>query len=123
MDVGVHREAGGGEHALLTENALAFEPQALAEVQPLRHPALTFPGPVVIDHALRPLAAQLRVDDPGHERRVLDGDPALVVVAIERPGLELPASEAAFAHQHVEGVLVVVALGADREQAQLECLG
>ena len=91
-------------------------------MQPLRHSALSLPGAVVIDDALRPLAAQVRIDDPGHQRRVLDGDPALVVVAVERPRLDLPADERPVAHQGVERVLVVIALGPDPSQPRFQLL-
>ena len=72
------------------------------------------------------LAAQLR---PRHHRAdeqlvgVLRRDTRLIIVAIERPGLDLAAVELAVAHQVMEGVLVVVALGANRAQLGFELLG
>src|SRR6202008_3233456 len=53
--------------------------------------------------------------------RVLDRNDVLVVVAIERPGLELAARQLALVHQLVERMAVVVALRADRPQACFEC--
>src|SRR6266851_2744531 len=48
---------------------------------------------------------------------VLDGNAALVVVAIERPGLQLAAREFSLMHQQMKWMLVVVALFADSMKA------
>ncbi len=43
----------------------------------------------------------------------IDGDVRLVVVAVERPGLQLAARQFAFMHQQMKRMFVVVALFAD----------
>jgi len=46
------------------------------------------------------------------------GMPALVVVAIERPSLQLAARQLAFMHQQMKWVLVVIALFADSVESR-----
>jgi hypothetical protein len=58
----------------------------------------------------------------GEERCVFAGNARLVVGAIESPSLKLAASERAFMHQFVKGMLVVVALFADGVEAGDEVL-
>ena len=43
----------------------------------------------------------------------LIGNNALIVVAVERPGLQLAAGKLAFVHHQVKRMLVVIALFAD----------
>ena len=127
MDIGVDRELGRRKHALLRHHVGALQAEALAEVQPFLDAALTFPwalaGAVVVDHPLGPDPAQLGIDHARHEGGILNRDAALVVVAVERPGLDLPFVESAVAHQVVEGRVVVVALGADLHEARFELIG
>ena len=122
VHVGVDCETGRGQHSVFGEDALPIEPQPLAQVQPLRDAPLSLASAVVVHDALRPLPAQIRVDDPRHQGRVLDGDSTLVVVAVERPGLNLSAVERSIAHQSVEGMVVVVALGSDPVQPRFQRL-
>src|SRR5579859_7587543 len=68
---------------------------------------------VVVEDAFAPGDAKGGVLAARENRRVFDGDVRLVVVAIEGPGLQLPARELAFVHQQVERMLVVIALFAD----------
>src|SRR5579859_2870213 len=48
-----------------------------------------------------------------YQSRVFDGDAALIVVAIERPGLELASREFSLVHQAMKWMFVVIALFAD----------
>ncbi len=67
----------------------------------------------MINDALAPGAAEIGVFATGENGGVFDGDAALIVVAIEGPGLQLAASELAFVHAQMEGMAMVVALFAD----------
>ena len=71
----------------------------------------------MIDDALAPDAAQLRIDHSRHDRGVLHGYHALIVVAVECPSLYLAAVELTRMQKLVERMQVMVALGADRTQA------
>src|SRR5260370_4199688 len=71
----------------------------------------------MINDALAPGTAKDRILAPGKDDCVFDRDDALVVVAVEGPGLKLAASQLAFVHQLVERVAVVVPFRPDRPQA------
>jgi len=72
------------------------------------------------EQAMHPFAAQVAVVHTAHQGRVLTRHARLIAVAVERPGLHLALVELAAVQQAVEGVLVVVALGADRADGGLE---
>ena len=65
---------------------------------------------IVVDDALAPGAAEDRVGTAGEDDRIFDRDDALIVVAVQRPGLELSAGELAFVHQQMKRMVVMVAL-------------
>ena len=71
---------------------------------------------IVIDDPFAPSAAEGGVIVARKDDGVLDRNDALVVVAIERPGLQLRAGELAFVHQQMERMAMVVSLRADRAQ-------
>ena len=99
---------------------VAIETRGLRELNPFFDAAGARAVAIVIDDALAPGAAEGRIVAAREDDGVLDGNDALVVVAIERPGLQLAARQFAFVHQQVERMLVVVALGADGSQALFE---
>ena len=68
---------------------------------------------IVIDDAFAPGAAEIGIFGARQDGGVFDRDAALIVVAIEGPGLKLAARELAFVHQKMKWVLVVIALFAD----------
>ena len=70
--------------------------------------------------ALAPGGAEGVVFGTGEQRGVFARDIALVIVAIERPSLELAARQCALVHQRVERMLVVIALFADGMKASDE---
>ena len=70
----------------------------------------------MIDDALAPGAAKRRISPAREDDRILDRNDALVVVAVQRPGLKLSAAEAAFVHHQVKRMLVVIALFANGAQ-------
>ena len=71
----------------------------------------------MIEDAFTPPAAELRIFGSCEDGRVLDRDSALVVVAIEGPGLQLAAGERALVHPKMKRVLVVITLLADGIEA------
>ncbi len=117
IDVGLDGVARGGEDAFAADGLIAGEAGGFDEAQPLFDAAGFGAVAVVIEDALAPGEAEGGIFGARENRGVFDGDAALVVVAIERPGLELAAGELAFVHQEMEGVLVVIALFADGVEA------
>ena len=72
--------------------------------------------PSVVHQPGPPFPPQVGGRQPGHEAGVLRGDLALVIIAIQRPGLHLAARQPAIVQHAMERMQVVVALGADRVQ-------
>src|ERR1700721_1487887 len=68
---------------------------------------------IVVEDALPPGHAKRGILAARQNRRVLDGNVRLIIVAVERPGLQLPAVERALVHQKMKWMLVVIALLAD----------
>jgi len=68
---------------------------------------------VVIDHTLAPCQTERRVLAARQDGRIFHRYMALVVVAVECPGLQLPARQLAFMHQGVKRMLMVIAFFAD----------
>src|SRR5450631_4382236 len=70
--------------------------------------------------ALSPLPAVLGICHPGQDRRVLDWDHRLIIVAIERPGLDFFIGALAAVQPAMEAMQIMVALGPDLAQAGFE---
>src|SRR5262249_56879031 len=87
----------------------AARPPPPRQPQPLREAAAVGSVAVVVGDAPDPGPPERRVVRLGDDDRVLDRDPRLVVVAVQRPGLELLARERPGVHPLVEPVLVVAA--------------
>ncbi len=81
------------------------------------------PGPravaIVVDDALAPGPPKSGILAARENRGILDRDAALICVAIQRPGLQLPAREFSFVHQQVKRMPVVVTLLADGMESPL----
>ncbi len=117
MHVGIDGKARGGKDSLEANGLFAREASGFDKLEPLFDAAGFSAIAVVIDDALAPGETERRIFAAGEDSGVFDGNVFLIVVAIQRPGLELAASELAFVHQQVEGVLMVIALGADGVKA------
>ena len=105
------------------DGLFAREAGGFDEAEPLFDAAGFGAVAVVIDDAFAPGEAEGGIFGAREDGGVFDGDAALVVVAIEGPGLELAAGEFAFVHQEMERMLVVVALFADGVEAGDEFVG
>src|ERR1700691_1798508 len=77
---------------------------------------------VVINHALSPYTTKLRAVASRENDGIFDRDDALVVIAIERPGLQLSAIQLSFMHHEVEGMPMVITLFAHLPQPGLQLL-
>src|SRR6185369_10531625 len=121
-DIGIHGEAGAGEETLARGDIVAVEAQGIGQDEPTLDAA--FPGlvAVMIDDALAPDAPQLRIVHPGHERGILHRDTALVIEAVQRPGLDLGALELAAVEKAMEGMAVVISRRTHRAQPRLQLL-
>src|SRR6476659_5857193 len=123
MDIGFDREAGCRENPASRNDIASFKPQAVGKRQPAPNATVALAFPVMVNDALAPDSAQLRIAHSREDRSVLDGDHALVAIAIERPCLYLAAAELSRVQQLVEGMQVVITLAADCTQAFFELSG
>ena len=121
--VAVAREAHAGQHAAAARHLVPIQADRLREPQPQRQPAGLRTIAVVVVDAPDPGAPEGRILRFGKDDRVLDGDPRLVVVAVQHPRRELLARQLARVHQLVERMLVVVAARPLLAQARDEVVG
>src|SRR4051795_6301354 len=117
MDIGIDRKARAGQDRARRGDLVAVEAERVGELQPAGDAAFALAGAVMVDDALAPGAAQRRILDAGEDRGVLHRDSRLVIVSVQRPGLDLRLGAAPVIQEGVERMLVVVARGADRLQA------
>ena len=123
MHIGLHREARGGQGALLRDDIGAVEAEPVGQDQPALDAARLISQAVVIVDARNPFAAQCAVVGARHQRGVLARHGVLIAIAVERPGLHLPLVHLAAMQHLVKNVFVVIALGADRADRGFEFLG
>ena len=74
----------------------------------------------MVDDAPPPFPAQRRRRQTGDQIGVLRRNAGLIIIAVERPGLDLAAIELAVAHQVMKRMAMVIALLADLPQRALE---
>ncbi len=117
VQVFIDGEARGRKDAGAGANLVGAQPGCFGEFKPALDSPVAGGVSVVIDDALAPSAAKGRIESAREDDRVFDGDDALVIVAVQGPSLELSASEVAFVHHQVEGMLVVIALLSHDTQA------
>ena len=105
-DIGVDGELGGRQDAFLaTAHSRGRGPRPSHSRSQRAMPPSWSPSAVMVEQPHQPLAAERR--DPRSatmQRRVLHRDAALVVVAVQRPGLDLPLVELAGVQQPMERV-------------------
>ena len=75
---------------------------------------------VMILDALAPLPPILGIGHPGQDRRILDRDHRLIIIAVERPGLHLFIGALTAVQAALKPMQVMVALGTDLAQPGLE---
>src|SRR5690348_15926523 len=117
INVGLHRETRGRKDAIASESVLARKAGGFQKFQPFFDPARFRAIAVVVEDALAPGEAKSGVFAACKNSSVFDGDAALIVVAIQCPGLKLAAGQLAFVHEQVKGMFVVIALFANGEKA------
>ena len=78
---------------------------------------------VMVLDALAPCGAEGRILGAGEDHGILARNDRLIAVAVERPGLHLALRQGAAGHPVMEGMAVVVALGADLPQHRFQFAG
>src|SRR5215467_589396 len=112
--------ACSGKDAFANDRLHARKARCFHELEPFFEAARNLGGAVLIKNAFAPGNAKRVVLAAGKNGGVFDGDVTLIVVAIERPSLELASRELSIVHQLMKRVLVVIALFADGVKASDE---
>src|SRR5258708_4260419 len=121
----ISNKARGGQNLIRARNPLAIESGSFRQLDPAQDSAIALVISVlavVIHNTLPPDAAECRIGRARKNDRVLYWNDGLVVIPIQRPGLQLSAVESAFVHEQVEGMLVMIALFADLAQSRAQFL-
>src|SRR6267143_3586465 len=117
VDVRLHGIARGGQDANTADGFLRRKTRRFDQAKPLLDAAGTRAVTIVIDDAFAPSAPEIRIFRSREEGRIFNRDSALVIIAIEGPGLKLAARQLALMHQKMKWMLVVVTLFANGVKA------
>src|SRR6266849_1851208 len=109
MHIGFDRKARCRKQALERCDVVALESKTVGELEPARNAAFAGCIAVVVDKAATPLAPYVPIKAARDQARVLHRDHGLVVVAVERPGLDLTLGAFAAMEQMMERMQAVVA--------------
>ncbi len=113
MHIGVYGKAGGRQDTLGAGDIGGVQAYALGQLHPARDAAGALGVAIMVDDTAAPFAAILHIGQPRHQRRVLDRDHRLIIVAVQRPGLHLRAGELAVVQQPMKRMQAVVTLRPD----------
>src|SRR6266446_872461 len=109
MHIGFDRKARCRKQALKRRDVVAVKSKTVGELEPARNAAFAGRIAVVVDEAAAPLAPHVAVKAARDQARILHRDHRLVVVAVERPRLDLALGAFAAMEQMMERVQAVVA--------------
>ena len=88
IDVGLNGVASGGKNSFAAESLISGKASGFDQTQPFFNAAWFCAVAVVVQDAFAPGEAEAGIFAASEDGGVLDGNAALVVVAIERPGLQ-----------------------------------
>src|SRR5438477_12466391 len=106
INVGLDGETSRGKNAVAAERVFTGHAGGFDKTQPLFNAARLGTVAIMIEDAFAPGEAKVRIFAARQNRRVFDGDAALIVVAIQGPCLKLAARELAFMHEQVKRMFV-----------------
>src|SRR6266540_2312192 len=120
MNVGVDRESRRRKDAFGGFDICAVEAESFGQLQPALNAALRAKIAVVILEPVSPLDPDAAVAEARDDNRVLDRNRALIVVAVERPRLNLSLVQLAAVQEPMKRVQVVITRRADLSERGLE---
>ena len=123
MHIGFHRKARRRQDAFGRFHIGAVEAEALGQLQPALDAAFGAEIAVMVLDPVPPFEPGGAVAEARDHHRVLDRDRALVIIAVQRPGLHLALVELAAVQQPMERMQVVIARRADVAQRRFQLLG
>src|SRR5258708_39687858 len=101
----------------------AVQAQSLGQLQPAFDAAPGADIAAMIFNAMPPFEANAAVAEPRDHHRILDRYRALVIIAVQRPGLHLALVQLAAMQQPMKRMQVVIARRADLAQRRFQVLG
>src|SRR5215470_14118969 len=116
MHISFDREACCRQQSLQGGDVVAVEPEPVSELEPTCDPAFAGRGTVVIEKPAAPFPPDIRIRAARNQARVLYRNHGLVVVAVERPGLDLTLGAPSAMKQVMERVQTVIAPCSDVTQ-------
>src|ERR1035441_5527398 len=119
VEIFISDKARSGQNFMPSHHPLPIEPGRFRQLDPPEDSAIALVISllaVVIHNAFSPDPAECRIGGARKNERVLHRNNRLVVITVQRPGLQLSAAEFAFVHEQVEGMFMVIALFADLAQ-------
>ena len=120
MHIGFDREARRRKNALGRFHVSRVEPEPFRQLEPALDAAFGADIAVVVLDAMPPFETRGTVAKPRDDHRILDRDRALVIVAVQRPCLNLSLVELAAVQQMMERMQAVIACRADMAQARFQ---
>src|SRR5882724_11247773 len=123
MHIGFDREARRGQNAFGRFHIGAVEPEAFGELQPALDAALGADVAVMVLDPVPPFHPDGAVAEARDHHRVLERDRALIIIAVQRPGLHLALVQLAAMQQPVKRMQAVVACRADLAQRCFQLAG
>src|SRR5579883_1574978 len=111
FDIGIDGETRRRQNAFGRDDVVAGKTETIGELQPALDAAVARLEAVVIFDPLAPLAPVFRIGEARENRRVLDRDHRLIIIAIERPGLNFLVSALAAILAAMKAMPIVIALG------------
>src|ERR1700704_2993624 len=116
MHIGVDRKERARQQTLQRRNVIPVQAQSRCEMKPALDTAFALARTVMIDKPLAPGAPQLRIFGARDQARILQRDHRLIIIAIERPGLNLTLAALAAMKQPMKRMKAVIAFGAKLAQ-------
>src|SRR5436305_526227 len=113
MDICINGKARCGQQAAKRDDVVAIQAERVGEFEPARDPAILVGATVMIDQPAPPFATQCRIWAACNQAGVLHRYHGLVVVAVERPGLDLSFAALTSVEQGVKRMVAVIPPGAE----------
>src|SRR5580704_660313 len=110
----------GGQDFVAVHHPLAIQTGRLRQLDPTLDTAFLCRIAIMIDHSLTPRPAKIRILAARKNNSVLDGNAALIVIAVQGPSLHLPAAQSPLVHHEVKRMLMVIAFFAHTTQPRFQ---
>src|SRR5580658_580846 len=122
VEIFIADKARGRQNLSRAHHPFSLKSRSFRQLDPAQDSTLAPLVAVVIHNAFAPDAAERRIGRARKNDRVLDRNDRLIVIPIQRPGLQLSAAKLAFVHEQMKRMLMVITLLADLAQRRAQFL-